>query len=149
MSSSAASPSHNPLAASQYAGSPSVSERTYPDTSRRVGQPRRPSSQPAPGLDPVPENPSPNLSQPSAGFLSNDPFPKTKGKEKESRYTPPLRTGSNEPVRAERDRVEWVVDHIEAQRGAEIWIEQERVILVVGSEFLSCYQAACCRRQSC
>ena len=127
----------NPPSGPHYGISTSPTERPLPDTSRRGILPRRPISQTVPGLDPVPENSLSNPSKTSpAGSFSTDAFPRTKGKEKEIWNMPQLNSHSNEPVRTERDRVDWIVDRIETQRGAEIWIDQERVILVVGSEYL-------------
>ena len=49
---------------------------------------------------------------------------------------PHPRADYSESVQVKRKRSDWVVDPVEAQRGAEAWAERDRVILVLGSEHL-------------
>jgi hypothetical protein len=84
---------------------------------------RRPSSATSSlALGSVPEDARP---PPSAYRKSQSSH---KGKEKEM-------TGGMS--KQKRPRVEWSLDLLEAQRGAEKWGDRERIVLVLGSEFFS------------
>jgi len=84
-----------------------------------------------PALDPVPENSMSRARSSSSSALRAS----GKGKDRDLREATLPRDNSSESLQVKRKTAGWVVDLLEAQKGAEGWAERDRVILVLGSEF--------------
>lgn len=98
-------------------------------------------------LSPVPEVKAGSVSPPPAGQRVRPPpsafrpvapavARSSKGKERsrDDQQLFPTRNG----------RAQWIVDPIESRRGAEIWEASERVILILGGEYLRARASVCC-----